>query len=150
MKYRLKSWFLSKVPLLTKNFKCNVFVGRSCLEFYNTVVRALSCLQIILRCLLLIVEIRVEDIELVALDSFGGRVVFWIMHGVVFVPLDCDPFSIDVLWLQATEASLSFARNPVIEFLFVLLHALVLLKFNDLFSYEIISLSRLINDVGTQ
>lgn len=99
---------------------------------------------------LFVVEVRIKDIELVALDSFWGRIIVIIMHSIILVPFNSDSLSVDILRFQASEATLSLTGHPIIKLLLVLLHPLVFLELNDLFSDEVVGLSRLVDDVRAQ
>lgn len=137
----LKAGFLSKIPLFSKNFEGDIFVGRACLELDDAVIWTFSGFEIVLRSFLLIVKVRIEDIKLVSLDGFGRRVIVVVVHGIILIPFDGHSLPVDVLWFEAAEASFGLAWHPVVELLLILLHSLVLLELNDLLCDEIIGLS---------
>jgi hypothetical protein len=80
---------------------------------------------------LLVVEVRVEDVKFIPLNGLGRRVVFRIVLTVVLIPLHSHSLPVDVLRFAVSEPPLSFARNPIIEFLFVFLHSLVLFELDN-------------------
>lgn len=89
---------------------------------------------------MLIVEVRVEDIELISLDSLRWGVVFIVMHGIIFIPLNCHSLAVYILWLESSKAAFGLTGSPVIKLLFIFLKSLVFLKFNDLFCNHIVCL----------
>ncbi len=84
------------------------------------------------------------------MDGLWGRIIVIVMHSIILVPLDSDSLSVDILRFQASETTLSLTGRPIIELLLVLLHPLVFLELNDLLSYEVVGLSRLVDDVRAQ
>ena len=62
-------------PLLVDNREGDIFVGYSGAEANRHRVCCAIWLQIKLRCSCFISQIRIEDVELVALDDFRGRVL---------------------------------------------------------------------------
>ena len=137
MKDTLKSRFLCEIPLPSLNLESNIFIRRTCLEFYNAIVGALSWLQIVLWSFLFIKELWIENIELIPLNSFWGRIVIIIVLTIVFVPLNCDSSSIYILWFFVSKSSFSLTWNPVIKLLLIFFQTFVLLKFDNLLSDEI-------------
>ncbi|KAG2464255.1 CAAS1 protein, partial [Polypterus senegalus] len=74
-------------PLPVDYLERNVLVGRPGVETQNCKVFVICTrLQEVLRSGALVDEVRVEDVELVALHDLGGRVVKIIMGLIVFVP----------------------------------------------------------------
>ena len=150
MKNALEARFFCEIPLPPLNFEGNIFVRRSSLEFYDAEVRTLSRLQIVLRSFLFVEQFRIEDVEFVALNCFGRRVIVIVVLRIVLVPLNGNSPSIDVLRFLVPKASFSLAWNPVVELLFVLFQPFVLLKLDDLLSDEVNRYCRVIDNSSTQ
>jgi len=146
VKDALKAWFFSEVPLPSLYLECNIFVWWSCLELDNAVIRTLSSFQIVLRRLLFIQEIWVENIEFVALDSFRRRIVIVIVLGVIFIPLDCHSPSVNILWLFISETTLSLTWHPIIELFLIFFQSLILFELDNLLSDEVDGVSWIVDD----
>lgn len=78
---------LRHLPLLVHNGECEVLVGHPCVEANCQSVSRTVRLQVKLRCLSPISQFGVEDVELVALDDLGRRVLAVVVRLVVLVPL---------------------------------------------------------------
>lgn len=52
--------------------------------------------------LLFVYQVRVEDVEFVSLNYFGGRIVMVVMRLVIFIPLITSMHAVKVLWLSRT------------------------------------------------
>ena len=150
MKNTLKSWFLSEIPLSSLNFESNIFIWRACLEFYFTVIRTLGSLQVILRSFLFVKQLRIKNIEFISLNCFWRRIIVIIVLSIVFIPLNCDSSSVDVLRLFVSKSSFSFTWYPIIELFFIFLKTFIFLKLDNLLSDEIDSHSWVIYNGSTQ
>ncbi|KFU93980.1 Putative uncharacterized protein encoded by C19orf29-AS1, partial [Chaetura pelagica] len=76
-------------PLAVDDLEGDVLVGRPGVEAQDgKVLVVLAGLQEVLRCRALVDEVRVEDVELVALHDLGGWVVEVVVGLVVLVPLE--------------------------------------------------------------
>ena len=147
-----KPRLLSEVPLFPENLKGHILVRRTGLKFDHHIVRVFKCFQVVLGSFFLVEQVRIEYVELVALD-----LLWWRMLLVVFLfddaglavagPVIRDSDSVDVLRFTVSEAAFGFCRQPVVELFFVLLHSLVFLKLHNLLSDEIIGFAGLSNKV---
>lgn len=80
--------FISIIPFFIEDSEREVFVGRASRELDDAVIWILGRFEEILGRLALIDELRVEDVELVALDILGRRIIGVVMHLVVLVPIE--------------------------------------------------------------
>jgi hypothetical protein len=96
-----------------------------------------------LRSLLLVIEIRIENVELIALNCSGWGVIVSVVETVVLVPLHCHSFTVYVLRFSVSESALCLTGNPVVKFFLVFLHAFVLLELYDFLSDVVVGDSRL-------
>ncbi len=91
------------LPFTVHDLKCDVLVRRAGVEAqYSKVFVVGTGLEEVLRSRALVDEIRVEDVELVALDDFGRRVVEVVMRLVVFVPLEASVDAVEEARLTRT------------------------------------------------
>lgn len=91
------------LPLPVDNLKGNVLVRRAGVEPQNAKVFILGTgLQEVLRGRALVNQIRVENVELVALDDLGRWVVEVVMCLVVFVPLEARVHPVEEARLPGT------------------------------------------------
>lgn len=149
-KYTLKPRFLRNIPLFLKYLKRDIFIRRTCLELNNTIIRIIRILEIILRGLLFVKQIRIEYIEFVTLDCLRRWVIFRIMHAVVFIPLVGYSDSIYVYRFLLSESALSLTRYPIIKLLLILFHSFVFFEFDDLFGDLVVGAGLLCDDLGCQ
>lgn len=78
---------LRHFPLFVYDSKRDVFVGNPGIEAYRQGVRRTIRLQVELRCLGPIGQVRVENVELVTLDDLRGWILTVVMSLIVLVPL---------------------------------------------------------------
>lgn len=83
-----ESRFVSIIPFFIEDFKGEVFVGSTSRELDDAVIWVLGRFEEVLGSLALIDELRVEDVELIALDVLGWRIIRVVMHLVVLVPIE--------------------------------------------------------------
>ena len=75
------------VPFFVYDFEGEVVVGSTCFEGDDDCFRLIwDVLEVELGCEHLVVQVRIEDVELVALDHFGRWVVSVVVGLIVFVP----------------------------------------------------------------
>ena len=87
---------VSVLPLSVDNLECDVLVRRPRRHPQNTILPILNREQLELRRGSLVYEVRVENIELVALNYLGWRVVEVVVSLVVFVPLEPGVNSVEI------------------------------------------------------
>lgn len=91
------------LPLPVDNLKCNVLVRRARMEPQNPKVFILRTgLKEVLWSRALVNQVRVENVELVALDDLGRWVVEVVMCLVVFVPLEARVHPVEEARLPGT------------------------------------------------
>ncbi|KFW12031.1 Putative uncharacterized protein encoded by CACTIN-AS1, partial [Fulmarus glacialis] len=84
------------LPLTVDDLEGNVLVGRPGMEAQDgKVLVVLAGLQEVLRRRALVDEVRVEDVELVALHNLGGGVVEVVVGLVVLVPLEARVHAVE-------------------------------------------------------
>ena len=82
----LETVALRHLPLLVHNSEGDVFVGNPCTEANGQGVGRAILFEVELRCASLVREVRVEDVELVALDNLGRWILRVVMRLIVLVP----------------------------------------------------------------
>lgn len=137
MEDALKSRFLGEIPLSSLDLESYVFVRGTSFEFDYAIVWTLSGLQIVLRSFLLVKEFRIENIEFIPLYSFGRRIIFSIMLGIIFVPLNCNSATTNILRFFIPKTSLSLTGYPVIKLFLIFFKSFILLKLNDFLCYKV-------------
>lgn len=91
------------LPFPVDNLEGNVFVRRARVEPQDPKVFILwTGLKEVLWCGALVNQVRVENVELVALDDLGRRVVEVVMCLVVFVPLEARVHPVEEARLPGT------------------------------------------------
>ena len=83
----LETVALRHLPLLVHYSEGDVFVGNPSTEANGQGVGRAILFEVKLRCASLVREVRVEDVELVALDNFRRWILRIIMSLIVLVPL---------------------------------------------------------------
>ena len=137
MENALKPCLFRKIPFPPLYLKSHILIRRASLELNYAIIGTLSGFEVVLRGLLLVEQFRVKDVEFIALDCFGRRVVIAVVLRVVFVPLNGDPPAADVLWFFIAEAALGFAGHPIVKLLLVLLQSFVFFELDDLLGDEV-------------
>jgi len=90
---------LGHFPLLVDDSERDVFVGNSSAEANRQRVCCAILLEIKLWGARLIRQIWVEDVELVALDNFGRRILRIVVRLVVLVPFVTLLHAVEEAWL---------------------------------------------------
>ena len=150
VEYAFESWFLCEVPLPSLNFEANVLIRWSCFELDDAEIWTFSSLQVILWSFLFVKQFWVRNVEFIPLNSFGWRVIIIVVLTVVFVPLDCNSSSVDVLRFLISKAALCFTGHPVIKLFLILFQTFIFLKLDNLLGYEVNCHSWIVNDCSTQ
>lgn len=88
------------VPLLVHDLEGHVLVRRACVEADDEEVSRVCGLQVVRRRDGLVDEVRVEDVELVALHALGRRVVVVVVRLIVLVPVVAGLDTVEVPGLQ--------------------------------------------------
>ena len=97
VKDALKPVLFAHIPFFVDDSEGQFFIGCACLETDDQCVGlALDVLQVELGCLHLVVEVGIEDVELVALDCLGWRIVSVIVSLVVFVPFEAGFHGVEI------------------------------------------------------
>ena len=92
---------MMQLPISIDNSKCDILVGRSCSELDNHSLGESFVFDNLIRWRFGFVnQIRIEYIELVALNDLGWWIVFVVMRRVVSVPLVPGDDAIEILWLS--------------------------------------------------
>ena len=93
----LEPMLLAHVPFFVDDSESQLFIRRTCLETDDERVGlALDVLEVELGRLHLVVEVGVEDVELVALDCLGWRIVGVVVSLVVLVPFEAGLHRVEV------------------------------------------------------
>ena len=82
----LETVALRHLPLLVHNSEGDIFVGDPGAEANGQGVGRAILFEVELRCASLVREVRVEDVEFVALDNLGRRILRIVMSLIVLVP----------------------------------------------------------------
>jgi hypothetical protein len=123
VKNTLETVSLWHFPLSIDNFECNVFIRRPSWESDYESVWSIWLLQIILRCLSFVNEIRIKDVELVSLDCLWRRVIYVIMGLVILIPF--------IASLNCVKKTRFPRLIPIFPFVFVNRHLLIATTIQD-------------------
>ena len=126
-------------PFFVDNGERDVLIWNPCTEANRQSVCRAILLQIELGRSRLVSQLWVKDVELVALDDFGGRIFRVIVSLVVLVPFVALLHRVEETWLAHHEKLLFrlhehaivgflgiLCRDQVCELLFIRIHALLL------------------------
>lgn len=97
VKLTAKSFLVGILPLAIDDLESDVFVRRSSAEAQNSEIPVVSArCNRILRCRIFVDQIRIEDVEFVALNDFRRRIIHVVMRLVVLVPFEPSVDAIEV------------------------------------------------------
>jgi hypothetical protein len=100
IKHAFEAMPLAHLPLLIYYLKCNIFIRGSSIKSNHESIRCVRGLQEVLRCFCLINQIWIENVELIALNRFGRRIIDIIMSLIVLVPLIASLNCVEETWFS--------------------------------------------------